>query len=342
MADRRLKFLDESRMLQIKADADAAREQRILEAKNLYSIQAEQRGLENDKIRAQNAIDINTNPDNVARAANAEIAKLKTKDEYGDSRFDTELDQATRKANALDEATYHDNTDYEGRRLSHELDRLKLDEAKQPQFKMTKADEKRYDFLKSQYESLAKARSETTDEKIRVELLDKMDGVSGQVDSLLSRYDGEGKEQTKAAVDDDPLGVKRDLLLKDLRKINPKVDVSEKLSNSDLQEILDYERKNQGSSQAEKPKGMLGATKLPTQYSEPKPKGILNQGKAASSEGNSLKAMVESENDPDKLLDLIVPYLQPSDIDGLKSMPANQRGDRIRAIRDRLIRLGDI
>lgn len=271
VADRRIKAFGEQQMMAIKDQIDQAREARILEAQrgnmaieNQYKIESEKRGLENDKTKAQNAIDINTDPNNISKLTAAEVAKLKAKDEYGDSRFDTELDQATRKARALDEATYHDNTDYEGRRLSHELDRMKLDEAKQPQFKMTKADEKRYDFLKEQYQSLAKARGEAMDEKAKVSIMDDMDKINAQVDQLLSKYDGESKAQTKVAVDDDPLGVKRDLLLKDLRKINPKVDVSEKLSNSDLQGIIDYELKNKGAGEAEKPKGMLeSAAKKP-------------------------------------------------------------------------------
>ncbi len=88
------------------------------------------RALSNEKTRAQNMIDVQTDPNNIAKVSNAEVEKKKTLDAYGDSRSDIEIQQAAKKAKAIDQATYHDNTDYEGRKLSHEAARLQIDTAK--------------------------------------------------------------------------------------------------------------------------------------------------------------------------------------------------------------------
>lgn len=364
VADRRLKFIDENRMLQIKADVDTKREQRILEAKNLYSIQAEQRGLENDKIRAQNTIDINTNPDNVAKAANAEIAKLKTKDEYGDSRFDTELDQATRKARATDAAT--DHTDYLGRDLEHQLKLAQIDEYKSGKH-IADSDKLALSDLKEQRRELSRQIDDATAYADRLEtegaggvlilqardrvqsLRDEMSDINSQSTAIWNKTGSNGG--TSRPVKQDPVKelIDREMLKNEIKKFDPNAQDSgeagglDDLDSNQLGELLNKLKSEKTPAMNRlKSNGLLGGSKSKSPVAEPKPRGLLSSAHAASSESNSLRAMAESENDPDKLLDLIVPYLQPSDIDGLKSMPANQRGDRIRAIRDRLIRLGDI
>lgn len=131
VADDRIKIYNEQDLLNMKNQAEIAREQRISESRrqdmgieNQYKIDSEKRGLENEKTRAQQNIDIATNPDNVNKMTAADIAKLKAKDEYGDSRFATELNQSVQKASAIDRAT--DHTDYAGRALSHQVAQLEI------------------------------------------------------------------------------------------------------------------------------------------------------------------------------------------------------------------------
>ncbi|CAK0757198.1 hypothetical protein CCP3SC15_2260003 [Gammaproteobacteria bacterium] len=184
---------NEQELLNMKNQAEIAREQRISESRrqdmgieNQYKIDAEKRGLDNEKTRAQQDIDIATNPDNVSKMTEADIAKLRAKDEYGDSRFTTELNQSVQKASAIDRAT--DHTDYAGRALSHQAAQLEIDakkaESKLPaavreQMKSLESDIK-YDAELLKLGSMDDAHAQAAQERIQTARQSK--------DALLQRY----------------------------------------------------------------------------------------------------------------------------------------------------------
>jgi hypothetical protein len=225
-------------------------------------IRQEQRQAENRKAQQQSDLEFSTNPDNVRKFTEAELVKKKAEDAYSDSRSGIEIEQAAKKAGAIDRATYHDVTDYEGRNLSHEAAQLAIQEKRDELsgVRMTKADEKKYDFLKEQYKELAKSKADAMDDEARIGYEDDMDAVASKINALLSKYDVDGEDAQQHA-DEDPLGIKRDAKVKAIMALNPKAALDDNLSLAQLDEILKME---QGAAQERKNKA--------------KPTGLLQSG----------------------------------------------------------------
>lgn len=233
--------------------AQIEREKRIEEASiraegrhEQSAIRGEQRQAVNRRAQQQADLEFSTDPSNVGRMTAAELSKKKALDEYGDTRSPIEIQQAADRAAAIDRATYHDNTDYEGRGLAHDKARLEMADmrAEQSGLKLSKVDEKRIDFLKEKYKELSRSKANAQDEVERIDIDDDMADLENEIKSVFSKYDQGGGDKSKqgAEVDNDPLGIKRDMLVKKILAINPNVDLAETLSNSELQQILEHEK----------------------------------------------------------------------------------------------------
>jgi hypothetical protein len=236
------------------AEIQAEREKRVEEAamrseqrQEGAQIRQEVRQAEAHRAQRQDDLRFATDPNNVGMLTQAQLAKQKAEDEYADSRSDTEISQAARKAAAIDQATYHDTTDYEGRRLTHEAARLTIEDKQRENadvYRMTKADEKKYDFLKEQYKDLAKAKNEAMDEEVRIGILDDMDVIKKEMSALFSKYgSGDGEEQS-ASINEDPQGIKREAKVKAIIALNPqaKDQLDDNLSLAQLDHILKMEQ----------------------------------------------------------------------------------------------------
>ena len=100
IATRRLDMDDKEHILQIAEKAEIAKEQRINEAakanrssENQYKIDAEIRDAERTKALRSDILAFNTNPDNVARVAQAKVLSDNASYANEDARFATKLDQ---------------------------------------------------------------------------------------------------------------------------------------------------------------------------------------------------------------------------------------------------------
>jgi hypothetical protein len=256
-------------LAEMQRQIEMERERRIEEAQvrsegrqEAAQIRQEQRQVENRKAQQQSDLEFSTNPDNVRKFTEAELVKKKVEDAYADNRSDIEIEQAAKKAGAIDQATYHDTTDYEGRQLAHEATQLAIQEKRDELsgVRMTKADEKKYDFLKEQYKELAKSKADAMDDETRIGYEDDMDAVAGKINALLSKYDVDGEDAQQHA-DEDPLRIKRDAKVKAIMALNPKAALDDNLSLAQLDEILKIE---QGAAQERK--------------SKVKPTGLLQSG----------------------------------------------------------------
>ncbi|NOT11296.1 MAG: hypothetical protein HOP23_05610 [Methylococcaceae bacterium] len=152
------------------------KERRIEEA----FIRQEGRTAQARKDQLTSNLEFTTDPTNVSKVAEAELQKKTLTDAYADERSPIEIQQAADMAAAKDKATYHDTTDYEGRRQTHELNQLKIDEAKKPT--MSKTAGKQYDFLKLKYGKLIESKRELIKAKSDVSLDAK--GRAGLIDDI--------------------------------------------------------------------------------------------------------------------------------------------------------------
>lgn len=89
-----------------------------------YKIAAEGRDIENDKIRAQNKIDLETNPDTVNKYAQAGVSRQQVEDEYKDSRLDADVNRAKLMADAT---RGPDHYNYAGASLDNQMKQRQLD-----------------------------------------------------------------------------------------------------------------------------------------------------------------------------------------------------------------------
>lgn len=216
--------MHEEDMKRMDAEIQAERERRVEEAniraegrKEAGAIRGEQRQMVNHKVQRQDDLDFATNPDNVNRVTEAGLLKQRKEDEYGDSRSDIEIQQAARKAAALDKATYHDNTDYEGRRLAHEKLGLEIDDmARNPQMntKLSGLTKARLDSANKDIDRLTKAYTGTEDAKQKVQIKKRLDAAEAKRDALLG-YEAESKS--------DPVGlaIRKDMLINKIKALKP-------------------------------------------------------------------------------------------------------------------------
>lgn len=233
----------------MRRQADMEREKRIEEAQ----IRREGREAVNRKQQQQDDLAFQTDPKNVGLLTQAALTKQRALDEYGDSRSDIEIQQAAKKAAALDRATYHDHTDYAGRSLAHEEAMLRIDmlrNAPKPR-KMDEIDEKNYDSINRRIEQLDKAKSELMpDDVLRADEIDtQITALEGKKAAIVEKYsdampqdDGGNKDNDNQG---DPLGLRqerREAMIQEIKKLNPTANLNENLSNQDLRTILEMER----------------------------------------------------------------------------------------------------
>lgn len=206
VADRRIKAFDEQQMMAMKDQAEQAREARILEAQrgnmaivNQYKIDAENRGIENRKKEQQSELDFKTDPENVKRLAEAGVTAQQIKDQYGDSRYSTELAQAVEKARAIDQATYHSpaNADIDRQlkeiQLKEARDGLKVPEGTKLALKEMQSERESIDDRVMKIQSSLSAMQPDSPEYLAahdsiVALDAKKERVQGKINSLVSKW----------------------------------------------------------------------------------------------------------------------------------------------------------
>ncbi|MFA5921226.1 MAG: hypothetical protein WC856_08025 [Methylococcaceae bacterium] len=217
-------------------DLDAAKQQ--------AEIQKEKRIEEAQGRNRQATLDFNTDPTNVAKSTQAKISGQSAIDEYGDSRFPTELDQAGRLARAT-HIEGRDTTDYAGRELDHQIKQQMLDEAisggKVPEGVKEKL--KFYDARNKEIKDMLATGQVEQGSKGALSLIDEMKDNTDAKSELLQPYIK--NFAPKASGDDvDPLGIKRDALMSEIERITGiKQDLSSVISLSDLQKIVDDAKK---------------------------------------------------------------------------------------------------
>jgi hypothetical protein len=171
--------------------ADMLKEQRIQERKNQdrlnantdeiakedrleqRTIRTERRGLLTEQERKQQDLAFKTDPDNVQAAADSEVQAKMIEDRYKDNRFPTTLDQETRKAKALAEAS--GKFDPEKMQLEHDKIKAQIEKdqasakgtANEAETKQKKA---QYEVLSKEYERIGAQLSEakTDDERLKI------------------------------------------------------------------------------------------------------------------------------------------------------------------------------
>ena len=138
------KTFDAKELLQEHNRMEMEKEARIGEAKAradelayTHQKETEQRGILNAKATAQGNIDIANDPKNIANDISRK--KQESNADYGikDAHFETELSQATKLSNVktndqirVGNETYHDTTDYEGRKADANLKAAQIDQIK--------------------------------------------------------------------------------------------------------------------------------------------------------------------------------------------------------------------
>lgn len=251
---------DDNELMAAKEQAEIARERRIEEA----VIRSEGRQSANKANERQADLDFNTDPANVAKSAQAKIAGQSATDEYTDSRFPTELDQAWRLAKAT-HIEGRDTTDYAGRALDHQLKQQALDEAMNGSRVPDGVKEqlKFYDVRNKEIKDLLATDRVEPGSKGELSLLDEMKENSAAKSELIRPYIKDGPSPT--AVDEpDPLGVRRDALMSEIQRITGnKQDLSADVPLSDLRKIIaDVKKETPDKAESQepvinRPKGLL-------------------------------------------------------------------------------------